>query len=226
MFTCGPAFYQTPAGGSTDPDYASVVLLLHGSDFLDYSPHAFVATTIGGGVTLDSSVPNGTVGNSCFRVTGVGTTTFQFPAVPEFKRSGAYTLEYWVYFDAVASNNLAMCSNFGAKFVQFTNGSPFSNVGAQGYSPNAPNSVTIGAWHQITMAFDGSNYGQFFDGVSIFTGAFALPPDASDQDMDVISALGTGGQHRMMEIRYTQGVCRYNPLGTTVPVQTAPWPDS
>lgn len=231
MIALPPGFLQPHGGGGGgDPYFSNVVLLLHGSDFLDYSSHVFGPATVGAGVTIDSSVPNAAVGNDCFRVTGAGDTTFQFPACPQFKRVSTYTLEYWVYFDAVASNNLAMCSNFGTKFLQFLNASPNSNVGAQGWAPTAPNPVSVGAWHWVVLAYDAgvAELSQYIGGAQVhFQSGASLVTDSSDQDMDVISALSTGGQHRMMEIRYTQGICRYpTASGSSLTVQTAPWPNS
>lgn len=215
-------------GGAGDPFFANTVMLLHGSDFLDYSALGATASLVGTGVTLDSSVPNGAVGTSSFRVTAAANREFQFPACPEYRRISDYTLEFWIYFDAVPSNNLAMCSNFGTKFVQLLpDGIGGGNTQVQGYGATGGASGVLSAWHQYTCVFDSAagRFAQWLDGVLSISALHTLITDASNQDMDVISALGTGGLHRMMEIRYTQGVARYNPTDPNIPLQAAPWPD-
>lgn len=215
-----------PAG---DALFSKVVLLLPGNSAVDKSSYAHVATSIGAGVTFDSSPSssNGGVGSTSIRTNAAAAAnwTYGTPA-PEWRYDPEFTLEYWVYFDAAAGNWLCLSATDFSRFMQWVGGGGGANLNAAGkYGAPGGYGSTIGAWHWVVECSDGVNAGLWFDGVLQAAPSIAAA-DGSDKAFEVLDLLANNPDYRFMQIRYTNGPgsARYNPLAATIPVQTAPWP--
>lgn len=219
--------------GPVDPFFANVILLLHGDTITDKSVFGHVAA-IGGGVTFDNTVPNGTVGASSIRtLDGAAGSTWRYAAANEWRKQNAipYVLEYWGYLDTVPANRVSMGSTDASKFVQWVTAAP-ANVQVQGWGSTNATGIALNTWIQYTYLWDpnaigGARFAQYVNGVQINTNLFALVNDATNRDLDVTSPFSNPPGLRQMEIRITRGTTRgyLATPGATVPVQTAPWPD-
>lgn len=228
MFTCGPGLF-TPAagGGGGDPNFANVVLLLAGDSPTDLSPLAHVATSIGAGVTFDSSPSssNGGVGSTSIRTNAAvaANWTYGTPA-PEWRYNPVYTLEWWVYFDAQAANWIPLAATDFSRFMQYVGGTG-SNLNGQGkWGGNVGGSIATGSWHWFVFVSDGVDGQAFLDGAAV-SGLTVTAADGADKAFELLDLTAGIPNYRFMQVRYTQGVARYNPLALTIPMQTAPWPD-
>lgn len=115
----------------------------------------------------------------------------------------------------------------GSKFWSGAAGT-FNN---QGWGPGSGSGFAqaLGQWFWIVQACDGVNPAQWINGVVTTPGSIPIP-EGAPPEFDVFNPLGSPPQGgRIMQIRWTKGVCRYNttpnPLvADPIPIQSAPWP--
>jgi hypothetical protein len=224
-----------PAG---DPYYANVVLLLHGDG------------ANGGGTFIDSSQYNRTpffvseeittsneeilFGQNTIKSTGgafVTQSVLEYSSSIDFTRSNNFTLEFWInstqpygsqpYFMAKSATSYSALNQLvGYATLGFVNwGSGSAIISAD---------LVANTWHYVVIQQSGSDYRIYLDGNLISTATNSTIATPTPEKFGIVNVPDRGDLPAftgyLSEIRYTQGVARYS--GSTIPVQSAPWPNS
>ena len=225
-------FFTLPGGmgaagkgpsGATDPDFASVVLLMHfdGADgsttFTDNSSSAKTLTAVGN-AQLDTAqqrfgTASGLFDGSGDRVTAAASTDFEFG-------SGNLTLEFFL--------RLTGPNNFGIFYTEDGNTSLHFDASRWVWRANNTNvfvttdTPSLNTWYHIALVRNGTTTRVYRNAVIVATGT-------SVNCANTNSAIRIGGGYQQLnghidELRITKGVARYTAAGFTVP--TAAFPDS
>ncbi len=229
-----PFWYQSTPGA--DPDFASVVLLLHcdGADgsttFTDNSPSPKTVTAAGNAQVTTSRAKFGT-GSASFDGTGdrldiASNSAFDLNA-------GAYTIEFFVWFNSRAANMRTVVLEGSSQ----TYGIALFGAGGNDLAVNLFGSANVllatgaltgktGQWVHIAHTSDGTTRRLFVDGIMLATGTSRAVPLGN-------CSIGIGGNTvrfaltnlngNIDDLRITKGVERYS-ADFTPP--TAPFPDS
>lgn len=208
--------YTAPTG-STDPQIANVVLLLHAdvSDpFFDDSPSANTFSTLSG-VTSDPA--NGAFGGSLAGSSGVRQALYS--SSTNFNLRSVFTLEFQIKWVSGQAGGFLMARS-PISYMQVSGGS-LSITGWSSGVASIP--LTSGSVHRIVVRSNGTNTFFYRDGDLIEThstttslaatpfGVFGVP---TRSDL-------TGFDGNIDEVRWTQDVDRY---AGAPPAQAAPWP--
>lgn len=214
------------SGGSGDPNFASVSLLLHldgsngGTTFTDSSSNN-VSITRGGNAQLSTTyVKYGTAsvvwdGSGDFLRTP-SSTLFTFG-------TGDFTIEFWSYFDAsFNTGSAAILMNIGGTHeIMYV----FDTLRYR--TTGGTNLITGGAlnksqWYHIAFTKSGSNQRLFIDGTQ--TGSTYVNATNYTADRVTFGAGNTNSSNylgNMDDIRVTKGVARYT-ANFTAPTQAFP----
>lgn len=215
--------------GSNDSHFADVVLLLHGANFTDYSPLAHTVTSHAN-VTANVSQSNGSVGSVCFSSSSTSGSIL-LPSGTEFNARPIFTLEFWTYFATPNSFAFLMGQTSNNRYVR-SNGSPVRIDTSSWGSSGSGGLVGTAVWQYWRIVCDGTDTSLYMGTagdatalrVDTFTGHSNILTATSWDAMG--EAAGLGAIYKMMEQRFTQNVARNVPSATSIPMQTAPWPDS
>lgn len=225
------------AGGATDPNFASVGLLLHmdGADasttFTDNSSSAKTVTAVGN-AQIDTAQSK--FGGASGLFDGTGDNLTLADSADWFMDTGNVTVEFWIRFNAVTglyyavsqyvdgNNFLAVIFNFtaavGARFF-ILNGGAFDVDFSQG----ATTGWSTGTWYHVALVRNGHDWAIYRDGTSIAstTDASAWPNFAGTL---YIGQLGDGTNYFngwLDDLRITKGVARYT-ANFTPPTEAFP----
>lgn len=225
-------FFTLPGGmgaagkgpsGATDPDFASVVLLMHfdGADgsttFTDNSSSAKTLTAVGN-AQLDTAqqrfgTASGLLDGSGDYVSAAASTDFEFG-------SGNVTIEGWLRLSDVA--------NFSVFYTEDGNTSLHVDADRWVWRANNTNvfvtadTIPANTWFHFAFVRNGSTSRVYRDAVMVATGTSV---DCANSNSAI--RIGTGYLSltgHIDELRITKGVARYTAAGFTVP--TAAFPDS
>jgi len=234
----GPWHIANP-GGSTDPDFASVTLLLPmDSDFNDVSNSARTPTLLNA-PTIDATEKQFGAGSGKFLKASSQYLQFAHTADLNFG-SNDWTIEWWSYMNTGAtqfSTILDKGDGGGAGAGPF-----WINVGPDGLGVSLDTSppgfefthhlgfggpLPVQTWSHFAVTRDGSNFRMFIDGVQVdsTTSATAMADTSSPLK---VGARGQSGSSLYFDgfiddLRITNGVARYT-SGFSVP--TAAFPTS
>ena len=145
--------------------------------------------------------------------------------------SGNFTIEMWVYFNAVSGNPyLMMCGNAGATtgFYWYLNGSNSRwelYVGSSAQTLQAASAPSTGQWYHVALVRNGSALTMYVNGSSVASATNSSWTDETTNPFYVGSSLGTGYwlNGYIDDLRITKGYARYT-ANFTAP--TAPFPTS
>jgi hypothetical protein len=210
----------------TDPNFASVSLLLHldGADasttFTDSSSNAFTMTR-GGNAELDTAVAKfGTAA-----VIWDGTSDFlRTPSNTAFTfGTGDFTIEFWSYFNASFNTGAAAIvmsiGNF-RNLMYISNALRFrSDAGTTLITGNA---LSLSTWYHIALTKSGNDHKLFVDGTQV--GATYTNSTSYTVSRITFGANDSGTNNylgSMDDIRVTKGVARYT-ANFTPPTQAFP----
>lgn len=213
---------------SSDPDFASVSLLLHlngtngGTTFTDSSSNA-VSMTRGGNAALSTTfVKYGTAsvvwdGNGDFLRTP-SSALFTFG-------TGDFTIEFWSYFDAsfnTANANILMSIGNFRNIMYIGNTLRYRSEGASNLITGA--ALNLSQWYHIALTKSGSDHKLFIDGTQ--TGSTYTNATSYTVDRITFGANNSGTNNYLGnqdDVRVTKGVARYT-ANFTAP--TAAFPDA
>lgn len=219
------------AATPTDPYFANVVLLLHGDG-------ANGGTTFTDSSSYNKSpdiITNVTTSNeqTLFGQNTIKSINGQFGAGSEltygvsadFAGSDNFTLEYWIYIGSQVSQPYFMAKDATVYFTYSGGSLQETNWGGSSGALVSPNS-----WNYIAISRNGvgsNNFNFYLNGnrteqLSVITqytnpAAFGITNVPTRNDLESFNGY-------LAEIRYTQGVGRYTTA--TIPVPSAPWPNS
>ncbi len=209
-------------GPSPDPNYSSVVLLMHcdaGAPYADSSSRARSPEVGGvqtgfGGVAGSGSI----VGRSTS--TTVGSAFLVFPSSIDFNLRGTFTLEFSVRWITGQTNGYFMARD-ATSYMQIDENGALTATNWAGGIPTIQ--LTSGVLHKITVRGNGTHVFFYRDQTLIETHLAALRLDATP--FGIFGVPGRGDlpspQCELDEFRWTQDVDRY---GGVPPVQTAAFP--
>lgn len=236
------------SGGSEDPYWNNVALLLHGdndpngrllNDSSSYQHNMYSNNRI----SLQTS-PTPPYGNSSIQIANASdalyTKSLSSPAIG----TGDFTVEYSVYADFLPSNGY-WHTHFGSRkgsgsqyLAQASNRFNISvdNTGLlkvhRGSSPTVflqQSGFTHSTWHDIALVRSSGTWALWFNGNRV-----ATDTQYSSTNFNALQfGIGTGAsgyasreRHvgHIMNLRLTVGVARYNPSDTTIPTPTDLFP--
>jgi hypothetical protein len=215
-----------PEGVQTDPNFSSVSLLLHmdGSNgsttFTDSSSNAFTVTA-NGDTQISTAQSKFGAASGYFDGTGdylsvADNAAFDFG-------SGNFTIEFWLYLTASASNGKAIISkgtwptNTSSFLIYYGGG---SEVGF--YASSSGTSWDIGneqlvsnptkeVWHHYAVTRSGNVFRGFFNGVKNFDQTYSITLEDNASALTIGS--GASGSNAINayidDLRITKGVARY-----------------
>lgn len=226
------SFATVGGGGGTDPDFASVVALLHmegangSTTFTDQKGHTFTASGAAQISTAQSRFGSSSMANDGDGdwLTAASSADFGFGA-------GDFTVEGWYYRTANLSNaflvdfRVAGGNSFMLWASQASNANKmcYSDQGAGGFTAGT-NTFPLNTWAHWALTRSGTTVRGFIGGVLEFTTTDSRT-FASPQGIYLGSSTsgGQGAQGYMDEFRVTKGVARYTAAFTP---PTAAFPDS
>ncbi len=198
-------------GGSDDPSYAAVSLLLNGNGTngattaLDASPIPKVMTA-NGNAQISTAVSK--FGGASMKFDGSG-DSFTTPAHPDFDLgSGDFTIEAWMYFNAAgdwglcatADNRFALTGDAN-RWVMRANG---GNVFVLGWTP------ATGTWYHIAVCREGTTTRLFVNGTLLGSGTSVNMTGHTDLAFRVGMGFSTYCLNGYIDdFRWTKGVARY-----------------
>jgi len=222
----------------TDPDFASVVLLVRGTTgFADLSSNAISPTEIG---TPTSSAQSGWANSEVLRFVNTATSAVEYDLGSDFLGSDTddITIEMWVSIDSGVTYDFGDADN-RKSFLRLTNGGTLSFrffVGATGYfalgTPGqSTTATTINNDTRVHIAFCrnasvGNKLQAWVNGTRVFSSAFtsAFNFDKVVWGVSVINGSNRDAKGYAEELRITAGVARYD--GATITVPDAPFPEA
>ena len=235
---------QAPTPGPTDPDFASVSLLLHmdgannSTTFLDSSSFARAVTASG---NAKISTAQSKFGGASGYFDGVNTTKVSLASGTAFELSADFTVELWAYWLGTSDNiggtdfDILVCTSNAADadgwlllqlagtlyFLGSTGNGSWVTVLGSGAS------LPANQWAHVALNRSGSDLALFLDGVNVASTSSATSYAASDSvyvgHYPVINgSVPTTFNGYIDELRITQGVARYT-ANFTPP--TAPFPN-
>ena len=178
------------AGGETDDDFASTVLLLHGdgtngaqnNTFLDSSTNNFTITRAGNttqGSFSPFSKPDGRWGNY---FDGVGDRLDIADNAAFNLSSTAFTIEAWVYMEAnngqyanwvVGKRSTAGITSYYTSWILHVNSSNEPVFADQNESITSSTAIALNTWNHLVATHDGTNASLYLNG-SLVAGPTAI----------------------------------------------------
>lgn len=220
----------TGSGSTNDANFADVVLLLHGTNFTDFSPLAHTVTSHAN-VTANNSTSNGTIGSKCFSSSSTSGSIL-WPSSTDFNNRAQFTQDFWTKFGTPNTFAQLMGQTSGNRYIRSDNFAGPVQLNGASYGMTGGGNVGTAVWQYWRLVCDGTT-------MSLYMGTAgdvnALRVDTATTFTSILTATGfdamgisggLGAIYDMMEFRFTQGVARNSPSLTSIPMQTAPWPDS
>lgn len=233
---------QWPGQPVTDPDFASVVLLLHadgsnGSTTITDSSSSAKTVTAAGNAQI--STTQSQFGGSSLRLDGTGDAATIANSSDWRLVNGDFTVEMWIYPLALTADRYFLSHyDFGANqrswrfgLAPSTSNLVFGSVSAGGTpesSLNAGAGLTINTWQHIAISKSGATSRIFIDGVLKASTSSLSDYGGSTAQLSVGSLLNSGTPSNGLDcyiddLRITKGVARYTAAFTP---PTAAFPDA
>jgi len=227
----GGAAEEVVPSAPTDPDFASVSLLLHmdGSNgsttFTDSSSNGF-AVSVFGDAQITTTDPK--FGTGALTLDGNG-DYLTLPANAAFQfGTGDFTVEFFVYRTSTALDQgiftFGAANALSGLFAAMDNAN--LEVGVLGGDPPqiSGGTLSLNTWHHVAITRSGTNLRAFIDGVQ-FGSTVTNSTNLTDDQLKIGYSFNTTFvmTGKLDEFRVTKGVARYT-ANFTPP--TAPFPDS
>lgn len=219
------------SGGGTDPYFSNVVLLVHGDGanggtiFTDSSSYGRTPVTA---TNITTSNEQTIFGQNTIKSINsppyLGGSTLEYSSSVDFALTQSFTLEFQLYLPASFSQPYFMAKSSG--IYAAINVESFA-LSFTNYPGNPGGYLTPNAWNYVAYSADATATNLYINGTRVET-QIPYPNDLTPYPFNLVGVPGRtdltalGGY--LAEIRYTQGVGRYT--GATIPLQTAPWPNS
>lgn len=228
------------SGGSGDPYWSNVALLVHGDTLTDLSSYNHTLTA-NNRISVKTS-PTPPFGTSSIEIGNYSNAVFttgnlSSPAIG----TGDFTIEYTVYADALHNWHTHFGSRNGTNSTYLQQASNKFNVGTtsagdlfvhRGQGSNV--SISAGGftrlnWHHIVVVRNNGVWGMWRNGTrQVRDTGFANANYSANR-----WGIGTGAtsyaaserlRGHIMNLRFTVGVARYDPDDTTIPTPTELFP--
>jgi hypothetical protein len=215
-----------PIVQATDPDFASVSLLLHmdgannSTTFTDSSTNALTVTPSNNAKISTDVVKYGT---GAYRSTSATNDQLALPSTSLLQLTGDFTIEFWLYalasrgrlFTLAAANSRIDIDQNGSNPYKFY----LYNEGAEIFD-NLAVGLSGSSWHHLALTRSGST-------LRLFGGGTLYATATHSSTLTPTTVMGSGSavffDGYMDDLRITKGVARYT-ASFTAP--TAPFPDS
>jgi hypothetical protein len=217
--------FSSGGGGSTDPYFANVVLLMHcdGSNgsttYVDNSSYARTITAYNGAALSTSSPKFGTASSLHDGVDDYVEVT----ASSDFVMGTAtdFTIEFWLYADSSQPVSCGIGQGSGSYVVVY-GGSLYVGNGAANMIIHSYAGL-YDTWTYIAVSRTGSTIKLFINGTSVNTGTNAAWGANSTLLLMRSPVVGSFGKGKIDDLRITKGVGRYN---SNFSSPSAAFPDS
>jgi hypothetical protein len=223
------------AGGSTNPYFSSVSLLLHmdgtnaSTVFADSSSNNLTVTA-NGSAQIGTSNPKWGTGSGVFNGSGYIVASNSLLNIS----TGNFTIEAWLYFNSVAAGQqpLSIYSNTSVSFAIYTTSSGKVNyyLSSNGASWNIASGVQIGSiatsqWYHIALVRNSNVFTPYLGGVSGTQTTSSSSLNSQQQFVAGVSPnFSTGWFNGYIDdVRITKGVALYTSNFTP---PTAAFPNS
>jgi hypothetical protein len=230
-----------PALGS-DPDYASVSLLLHGdgangsTTFTDTSPRVKTMSIGGGTPTISSTQSKFSGGTSMFFDNPSSVNVADHLTTPSDSDfafgTASFTVEAWIYQvgQAIYSTMFEIGAHGASTGIAFFTGSDGFRIYSGSFFGGSGNALTLNTWQHVAFCRDGSTLRMFLNGTqtstATFTNNLTVTTNVSVAYAKGQNPSGTSNDVKFNgyidDLRVTKGVARYT-ANFTAP--TAPFPD-
>ena len=230
-FIMNPFAFGGGGGGGTDPDFANVVLLLHGdganngTTFTDSSAYARSVTVGSGSVTSTTQ-------------TKFGSASLSFPTSSNYAtcadaaelRMGTsdFTIEAWFY-PSGGSYPAFYAKGFNSSDgLQFFVGNSNCAFRANGTTDLNAVGISNSAWSHVAFCRQGTTRRIYINGSQAASDTLSFDNSStSTLELGAIPTSASGFRYTgyIDDLRVTKGVCRY-PNGTTFTPPTAAFPNS
>jgi hypothetical protein len=215
-------------GGGSDPYFANVVLLVHGdganggTTFIDSSSYNRTPQFISDVTTSNEQTIFGQ--NTIKSVQGTfGGSVLQYASSTDFAANQPFTLEFQIYITSAPFFQPFFMGRSGTSYTIINEES--KAIQFSSYPGDGGGNLTVNSWNYVAYSVNSTEVNLYINGNKM-TGTSVGLSDPATQPFgltnipDGIRSL----QGYLAEIRYTKGVARYS--GATIPLQTAPWPNS
>jgi hypothetical protein len=214
-----------PIVQTTDPDFASVSLLLHmdgannSTTFTDSSANALTVTPSNNAKISTDVVKYGT---GAYRSTSATNDQLALPSTSLLQLTGDFTIEFWLYalanrgrlFNLAAANSRIEINQDGSKPYQFY----LYNAGVEIFD-NLAVGFSGSSWHHLALTRSGST-------LRLFGGGTLYATATHSSTLTPTTVMGSGSvlfDGYMDDLRITKGVARYTASFTP---PAAPFPDA
>jgi hypothetical protein len=218
---------RTPsAGGSSDPNFSSVSLLLHGNGanggttFTDSSNSPVTFTNSG----VTTSTTQFKFGTASLYFNGVTNRLVASSNVPAQFGTADFTVEFWIYPTAIAGNNrvisLGNFNEVGNFQIELQNSGGIVVHVNQAYSVYNASTISANTWTHVAVVRSSGTVTVYKNGTSI--GSNSQPGNINGSYSLVIgnqTAFDAAFPGYIDDLRVTKGVAR------TITVPTAEYPD-
>jgi hypothetical protein len=224
MFSARGGFHNAAtAGGSNDPYFDNVVLLLKGETATDSSKSAFGLTASSGDASVSTEQKK--FGSSSLKFINKGRYTVnnsQSNAAFNFGTSD-YTIDFWIYITAKADGNFVIGqgdwgkSNGNRWWINYNSGTEWKILregNANGFPGSGATTLNNNTWYHIAYVRSSSTLKVYRDGTLIWTvpGTDNVAYPYTNYPVTVgndYNASTFNNSHYIDHMRVTKGVARY-----------------
>lgn len=222
--------FTSGGGGTTDPSFASVVLLLHGNGadqsttFTDSSAGARTISQFGNS-ELDTAEYK--YGAASIKFDGAG-DYISAPSSTDWDfGTGDFTVEFWIRWNAFPAQSGTIIGNYpGTWALQYRPDTSNKIIWYNGSSLfSASLTLSTGTWYHFAICRSGTSLRIFVDGVQSGSTATDSTNYNSTNSLTIgeLRSFGQNINGWLDDIRITKGVARYT---STFTPPTAAFPDS
>lgn len=225
--------------GGADPYFANVVLLLHGdgtnggTTFTDSSSKNRTPSSIANVTTSNEQTIFGqnTI-KSINERPDSGGSVLEYASSLDFAASQTFTVEFQIYLPSSFSQPYFMARGPGMGGYAAINDSFTPIPGGHllaftNYPGNPGGYLTPNTWNYVAYSASATATNLYINGTRVDSQGPGTP-DPNPYPFSIVGVPGrtdlTAAPGYLAEIRFTQGIARYS--GATIPVQSAPWPNS
>lgn len=216
------------ADGETDPYFSSVQLLLHGdgadasTTFTDSGPVGW-SPTVGGNAQIDTA--QSVFGGASMLFDGSGDKLTYSSASAMAPGTGDFTLEAWVRFPSSPGSFTIFAGAATGGFGLFRDGGNWKITAVGNSDPQvAASTVNTNTWYWMVAQRSGTTLSIYQGGARLGTATSSYNFGTSTYYVGVLNSNTYYMNGWIEELRWTKGVARYS--GTSITVQSAPWPDA
>lgn len=226
-------------GSGSDPYFSNVVLLLHGDGVnggTTITDSSSYARTPSSRMNVITSNEKQLFGQNTIKSNNQppisGGSVLQYAPSTDFAYTYPYTFEFWLFLPS-SFTTFNFMSKASSTVIGVISGSNTIEVAGSwtNYGAVTPSmALTPNSWNYFAMCVNANKETSIWiNGTRQFNYAgLGWNPDDTAKPLTITDVYTrddiTAAAGYLAEIRYTKGVARYS--GATIPVQSAPWPNS